>query len=130
MSPARRDDFLGEAGLLGDRLAVLLVHRGQAFSRAQQVAATLLFAELFSNWGRGTTNNVFTILSPAYTTGVGISLLPGGIQDFERHALNLRVHFRAGAAAARDDRGSAGKAEVRRRKLPAVSRPGENGGLV
>ena len=31
-------------------------------------------ASLFTNWGRGTTNNVFTILSPAYTTGVGVSL--------------------------------------------------------
>jgi outer membrane protein len=29
---------------------------------------------LFTDWGRGTTNNVFTILSPAYTTGVGVSL--------------------------------------------------------
>ena len=29
---------------------------------------------LFSNWGRATTNGVFTILSPAYDTGVGISL--------------------------------------------------------
>jgi outer membrane protein len=29
---------------------------------------------LFSNWGRATTNGVYTILSPAYETGVGISL--------------------------------------------------------
>jgi outer membrane protein TolC len=29
---------------------------------------------LFSNWGRATTNNIFTILSPAYDTGVGVTL--------------------------------------------------------
>jgi len=29
---------------------------------------------LFTNWGRGTTNGIFTILSPAYDTGVGVSL--------------------------------------------------------
>jgi outer membrane protein TolC len=29
---------------------------------------------LFTSWGRGTTNNIFTILSPAYTTGFGITL--------------------------------------------------------
>jgi outer membrane protein len=31
-------------------------------------------AEFFTNWGRGTTNNVFVPLSPSYTTGFGISL--------------------------------------------------------
>jgi len=29
---------------------------------------------LFTSWGRATTNGVFTILSPAYETGVGVSL--------------------------------------------------------
>ena len=30
-------------------------------------------ASLFTNWRRATTNGIFTILSPAYDTGVGIS---------------------------------------------------------
>ncbi len=30
---------------------------------------------LFTNWGRATTNGVFTILSPSYQTGAGISLI-------------------------------------------------------
>jgi outer membrane protein TolC len=28
---------------------------------------------LFTNWGRATTNNIFTILSPAYDTGAGVT---------------------------------------------------------
>ena len=60
-------------------------------------------AELFSNWGRGTTNNVFTILSPAYTTGVGVSLrqpiLRGLMIDPAREAIRVAAAQRGQSVA-------------------------------
>jgi outer membrane protein len=48
---------------------------------------------LFANWGRATTDGVFTILSPAYDTGVGISLrqplLRGLVIDPAREAIRV-----------------------------------------
>ncbi|HSP93343.1 MAG TPA: TolC family protein [Thermoanaerobaculia bacterium] len=38
---------------------------------------------LFTNWGRATTNNVFTILSPAYDTGVGVALRQPLLKDLQ-----------------------------------------------
>jgi outer membrane protein len=58
---------------------------------------------LFTNWGRGTTNNVFTILSPAYTTGVGISLrqpiLRGLFVDPAREAIRVAAAQRGQSEA-------------------------------
>ncbi len=47
------------------------VEASTSFSRLLPTGGSV---SLFSNWGRATTNGVFTILSPAYDTGVGVSL--------------------------------------------------------
>jgi outer membrane protein len=58
---------------------------------------------LFTNWGRGTTNNVFTILSPAYTTGFGVSLrqpiLRGLFVDPAREAIRVAAAQRGQSEA-------------------------------
>ncbi len=65
-------------------------------------------AEFFGDWGRGTTNNVFVPLSPAYTTSFGISLrqplLRGLWIDPAREAIRIasargRASPRRGCAA-------------------------------
>ena len=60
-------------------------------------------ASLFSNWGRGTTDNVFTTLSPAYSTGVGVSLrqpiLRGLWIDPAREAIRVAFAQRGQSAA-------------------------------
>ncbi|MEP6993119.1 MAG: TolC family protein [Acidobacteriota bacterium] len=67
-----------------------------------QLLPTGASAQLFSNWGRGTTNNVFTTLSPAYTTGVGVSLrqpiLRGLWIDPAREAIRIAAAQRGQSA--------------------------------
>ena len=47
------------------------VEASTSFSRLLPTGGSV---SLFSNWGRATTNGIFTILSPEYDTGVGVSL--------------------------------------------------------
>lgn len=47
------------------------IEASTSFSRLLPTGGSV---SLFSNWGRATTNGIFTILSPAYDTGVGVSL--------------------------------------------------------
>ena len=58
---------------------------------------------LFTNWGRATTNGVFTILSPAYETGVGVSLrqplLRNLLSDPAREAIKVAAADRRGSEA-------------------------------
>ncbi len=62
---------------------------------------------LFTDWGRATTNGVFTILSPAYDTGVGVSLrqplLKSLTVDPAREAIRVAAADR-GASKARLER--------------------------
>jgi HAE1 family hydrophobic/amphiphilic exporter-1 len=61
-------------------------------------------AQFFGDWGRGTTNNVFVPLSPAYTTGFGVSLrqplLRGLWMDPAREAIRI-ASARQGQSEAR-----------------------------
>ena len=58
---------------------------------------------LFTSWGRATTNGVFTILSPAYETGVGVSLrqplLRNLLSDPAREAIRVAAADRKGSEA-------------------------------
>ena len=59
--------------------------------------------QLFSNWGRDTTDNTFAILSPAYTTGFGVSarqpLLRNLTIDPAREAIRVASAERNASAA-------------------------------
>ena len=46
----------------------------EASTSFSQLLPTGGAVSLFTNWGRATTNGVFTILSPGYSTGAGVSL--------------------------------------------------------
>lgn len=46
----------------------------EASTSFSQLLPTGGAVSLFTNWGRATTNGVFTILSPAYSTGAGVSV--------------------------------------------------------
>lgn len=76
-----------------DDLLAPFVKRVTASTTFTQLLPTGGTAELFSNWGRGTTNSVFTILSPAYTTEVGVTLrqpiLRGLFVDPAREAIRV-----------------------------------------
>ena len=58
---------------------------------------------LFTNWGRSTTNGVFTILSPAYDTGAGISLRQPVLRNLQmdpaREAIRVAAADRAASQA-------------------------------
>lgn len=70
---------------------------------------------LFTNWGRATTNGVFTILSPAYDTGAGISLRQPLLRNLKIDP--AREAIRVAAA----DR-SASEARLRRVVIDTVAR--------
>lgn len=69
----------------------------------QQLLPTGATAELFTTWGRGTTNSVFTPLSPAYTSSIGATLrqplLRGLWIDPAREAIRVAAAQRGGSAA-------------------------------
>jgi outer membrane protein TolC len=80
------------------------VEASTSFSRLLPTGGSV---SLFSNWGRATTNGIFTILSPAYDTGVGVSLrqplLKSLSVDPAREAIRVAAADR-GASKARLER--------------------------
>jgi outer membrane protein len=80
------------------------VEASTSFSRLLPTGGSV---SLFTNWGRATTNGVFTILSPAYDTGVGVSLrqpvLRSLSMDPAREAIRVAAADR-GASRARLER--------------------------
>jgi outer membrane protein TolC len=58
---------------------------------------------LFSDWGRDTTNSVFTVLSPAYSTNVGVSLQQPLLRNFAidpaREAIRVAIADRSASEA-------------------------------
>lgn len=80
------------------------VEASTSFSRLLPTGGSV---SLFSNWGRATTNGIFTILSPAYDTGVGVSLRQPLLRSFQvdpaREAIRVASADR-GASRARLER--------------------------
>jgi outer membrane protein TolC len=80
------------------------VEASTSFSRLLPTGGSV---SLFSNWGRATTNGVFTILSPSYVTGAGVTVSQPLLK-------NLRVDpAREAIRVASADR-SASRAHLRR----------------
>ncbi len=75
----------------------------EASTGLSQLLPTGGSVSLFTNWGRATTNGVFTILSPAYDTGVGVSfaqpLLRNLRVDPAREAIRVAAAVRSASRA-------------------------------